>query len=398
MKRVVAFVLAVFALSSPALATPGDPYAPQYYFDQWHVPALWRSGARGQGVTIAEIDTGVDARLPALAGRVHSGRDFGRFGGRGWVDRDTHAYGHGTSMASIMVGRPGRFGIRGLAPDARVLPIAIPLAGTTDAAPDDHLADAIRWATEHGANIISMSLGGARRPTANRAACPPDEQQAIFAALRKGALVLAAVGNRAAHGDAIEEPGVCLGVVSVGAVDSSGAVASFSSRQPYLTITAPGADIASIGPGGRPFEGSGTSQATAIASAAAALAWSKFPRLTAAQLLGRLLATADHRGWGHSKGYGYGTIDLARAISARLPARLPDPVYAAARPFLDAPAGSSFAPPSPAPRDGRPPGQFAVRPVPRLSKPSVVVGIVLAAAGLLALTALIWSRVTKFGR
>ena len=206
-RALAAIALAALVLAPSAAATPGDPYAPQYYFDTWHVSQLWQSGARGQGITIAEIDTGVDAGLAVFRGRVLAGTDFGDLGGDGRVDRDNKPFGHGTSMASIMVGRPGQFGIEGLAPGAKLLPVAIPLAGTTDAAGDDRLAFAIRWAANHGAKIISMSLGGVRRPARNPLACPDDEQQAIYHALRKGAVVLASGGNRGDQDNAVEEPG-----------------------------------------------------------------------------------------------------------------------------------------------------------------------------------------------
>ena len=312
---VLAAVLTGLGAAAPAAATPGDPYAPEYWFDAWHVPSLWADGATGAGITIAEIDTGVDATIPELRGRVLPGKDFGRLGGNGRVDRDTDSYGHGTSIASIMVGRPGQYGIRGLAPGARVLPVAVPLAGTTDASPDDHLPEAIRWAADHGARVISMSLGGVRRSTYDRTSCPADEQAAIFAAIRKGALLFAASGNRGTSGSPVEEPGVCLGVVSVGAVNRAGRVAAFSSRHGYLTLAAPGVNIASIGPGSVPYSGDGTSQATALAAAAAALVWSKYPTLSASRLLARLLATTDRHSTTRDPAYGYGTLDAGRAVT-----------------------------------------------------------------------------------
>lgn len=387
-----AFVAAL-GYAGAAAATPGGPDAPEYYVDQWHVAQLWAAGARGQGVTIAEIDTGVDADLPILAGRVLAGTDLGPAGGDGRVDRDQSPYGHGTSMASIMVGRPGAFGIEGLAPDADVLPVAIPLSGTTDAASDDRLPSAIRWSADHGAKIISMSLGGVRRPSQNRTACPDDEQQAIFHALRKGAVVLAASGNRGDQDSAVEEPSVCLGVVSVGAVDSSGTVAAFSSRHRYLTLTAPGVNIASIGHGGAAYSGDGTSQATAVASAALALVWSRYPVLSASQVVARVLATTGRAGAAHSSAYGYGTIDAYRAVMADVPADAPDPVYAAAAPFLAYPAGRAVepapAPPQPVSRAAHPPGTYAVGAAPGPSRARMVTGAVTAGAGLVALVALV---------
>ena len=391
MKRLLVGLVAaaLLVLAPSAAATPGDPYAPQYYFDQWHVHQLWAQGARGQGVTIAEIDTGVDASLGVFAGRVLPGTDFGRLGGDGRTDRDRDAYGHGTSMASIMVGRPGRFGIQGLAPDARLIPVAIPLAGTTDASADDRLPEAIRWAADHGAKVISMSLGGVRRRAQDRTACPDDEQQAIFHALRKGAILIAAGGNRGAGDDAVEEPGVCLGVVSVGAVDKSGTVAPFSSRHRYLTMAAPGVDIASIGPEGAPFSGDGTSQATAVASAAAALVWSKYPQLSGAQVVARMLATVDPRA--DRSAYGYGVLDAHRAVTAAVPISAPDPVAALARPFLRASAAGArpAAAPRPVVHASRPPGSFAIGSAPRLFAPRVLVGAAIAAGGLVLLLVLL---------
>lgn len=391
MKRLIAVLLvALVSLAPGAAATPGDPYAPQYYFDTWRVPQLWASGARGQGITIAAIDTGVDAAIGVLTGRVLPGKDFGRLGGDGRTDRDQHRYGHGTSMASIMVGRPGRFGIRGLAPGAKLLPVAIPLAGTSDAAADDRLPAAIRWAADHGAKIISMSLGGIRRRTQNSVACPEDQQAAIYHALRKGAVLVASSGNRGNRDNAVEEPGVCLGIVSVGAVDSSGTVADFSSRHPYLTLTAPGVGIASIGSGGSPFAGDGTSQAAAIASAAAALVWSKYPTLSPAQLVGRLLATLDRRTSVRDPAYGYGTINPYRAVTTTVPLDAPNPVYAVAQPFAQRSA-AQVAParaPKAVSRAAAPPGLYSVGPAPRLLVPRVLAGMAVAVAGLAVLLGL----------
>ena len=222
---------AVLAFAPSAAATPGDPYAPQYYFDQWHVHHLWSLGADGHGISIAEIDTGVDASLGVFAGRVRA-RHRLRPARRRRRDRPRPRCLRARDVDGLDHGRPS-----GAVPD--------PGTGTgRDADPDrdpahrhdrrsratTELPQAIRWAADHGAKVISMSLGGVRRPAQNRTACPDDEQQAIFYALRKGAILFAASGNRGANDDAVEEPGVCLGVVSVGAVDKNGAVASFSSR------------------------------------------------------------------------------------------------------------------------------------------------------------------------
>jgi subtilisin family serine protease len=393
-KRLIALTLAALLAFAPsAAATPGPPDAPEYYFDNWQVPQLWADGARGDGIIIAEIDTGVDANIGVFDGRVLSGKDFGSLGGDGRVDRDKDSYGHGTSMASIMVGRPGQLDIEGLAPGAKLLPVAIPLSGTTDAASDDRLSQAIRWSADHGAKIISMSLGGVRKATSNTTACPSDEQQAIYHAIRKGVIVLASSGNRGDQDNAIEEPGVCLGVVSVGALERDGTVAPFSSRHRYLTLTAPGVNIASIGHNGSPYSGNGTSQATAIASAVAALVWSKYPKLTASQIVARLLATLDHHRTTADPAYGYGSINAYRAVTASVPVTAPDPVYALARPFAVHSAAAAkavaAAPPKAMPRAGVAPGSFTVGAAPRLLVPRVLAGAAVAIGGLVLLLVLI---------
>jgi len=373
-------------------ATPGPASAPEYWFDSWHIDRLWHDGARGQGVVIAEIDTGVNAQLPALSGRVLRGKDFGR-PGDGRTDRDEHEFGHGTAMASIMVGRPATLGITGIAPGARILPIAVPLSGTTDAATDDHLGQAIRWAADHGAKIISMALGGTSNPKTTTAPCPADEQAAIYYAQRLGAVLFAAAGNRGQSDNAVEEPGVCLGVVSVGAVNRHGTVASFSSRHRYVTLTAPGVAIPSLGriPGAA-YAGNGTSQATAIASAVVALVWSKHPELTGRQVIARVLATLDERRSKPDPAYGWGQLDGYRAVTAAVPAGAPNPIYAAAAPF--AARANAFAKatrakvPEPAAKSVGSTGEFRIGSSPRLLVPRVLGGLAVALAGLLALITL----------
>jgi subtilisin family serine protease len=392
--RTVAAIAAglLFATAAPAAhGAPGPANAPEYWFDNWHVNDLWHSGVRGQGITIAEIDTGVNAGLPELAGRVVPGRDFGA-GGDGRVDRDVKDFGHGTAMASIMVGRPGLLGITGLAPDAKVLPVALPLTGTTDAAPDDHLAEAIRWAVDHGGKVISMSLGGARDPSTDKVPCPVAEQSAIYYALSHGAVLLAAAGNNGLSTNAVEEPGVCLGVVAVGAVDQAGTAAAFSSRHRYVTLGAPGVAVASLSrTRGSAFAGDGTSQATAIASAAFALVRSKYPRLSGSEVVARVLATLDQHHPRRDPGVGYGVLDAYRAVTEAVPASAPDPVAAAAEPFRareQAFRAAAVAPPAPAAAPRQSLGRFSIGNAPRLFVPQVLTGIAIAAAGLIALIAL----------
>jgi len=373
-------------------ATPGPATAPEYWFDSWHVDQLWRSGVRGQGVTIAEIDTGVNASLPELSGRILPGRDFGEQG-NGQVDRELDTFGHGTAMASIMVARPGVLDITGLAPDAKILPIAVPLNGTSESGRPGRLPDAIRWAANHGADVINLSIGGKRYKRDGGLACPDDEQQAIYHALRRNVVVVASVGNTGPTDNAVEEPAVCLGVVAVGAVDAAGTVAPFSGRQPYLTLIAPGVSVPSLSRvAGQAYSGDGTSQAAAITSAAFALLRSKFPHARGRELVTRVLATLDAHRRTPSPAYGYGLLDTYRAITAQVPADAPNPVYDAVAPFLAAaraPRPREPSLPVPASRDGASTGHYEVGSRPRLHSPQVLIGAGVAIWGLAALIVLV---------
>ena len=392
----VAVLVTLVSVAGPAIAAPGPAQAPEWWFDTWHVPSLWAGGARGQGMTIAEIDTGVNASLPELKASVLPGKDFGPAGGDWRTDHATELFGHGTAMASIMVAQPGFMNITGLAPNAKLLPVAVPLRGTNDEPinGNDRLADAIRWAVDNGGKIISMSLGGSRYPS-DKVPCPKDEQDAIIYAIQKGAIVLASSGNSGQKGSPVEEPGVCLGVVSVGAVDRRDAVPAFSSRHKYLTVTAPGKDVPSLGRVlNRAYVGDGTSQATAITAAVLALVWSKYPALTGRQVVGRMLATLDHPP-GHPSGtqdpsYGYGIVNAYRAITAAVPANAPNPVYNALAPFLSTQSANDrvLAAPPPATTKRIPPGHFAIGQAPSVWTTRVWTALVVGLLGALALIVL----------
>ena len=400
MRRValaVAALVLVGGTALPASATPGPPDHVEWWFDTWHVQSLWAQGATGAGIVIGEIDTGVNASLPELSANVLQGTDFGAAGGNGQVDRDADTFGHGTAMASLMVAHTGQDNILGMAPDARILPVAVPITGTTDDAgglANADLLQAITWAADHGARIISMSLGAPRDPGAQQRSCPADEQRVIDHALAKGAIVVASGGNSGTSGSPIEEPSVCLGVIAVGAEDSDGSVPAWSSKHPYLTVTAPGVNVPTIARvAGQAFYGDGTSQAAAITSAGLAMIWSKYPHLTGRQVVARLLATLDGRQPTRSSSGGYGAIDIERAVTADVPADAPNPVFAAADPFLardDADSVPHAAPPMHLPRHQPLPGGYAVAsPSGPLTSGTGLAGLVVGVAGLLTIVVLL---------
>lgn len=398
---VATVALSLLMAAAPAsAAAPGPASAPMWWFDYWNLAQLRAQGITGQGITIAVVDTGVQASIPELAGKVLSGADFTGHGGDGRVDYDTDDFGHGTAMSSLMVAAPGYAGIQGIAPGAMLLPIAVPLAGLGPSAADA-LPQAIRWAADHGASIISMSLGGDRDPARDAVPCPVTHQDAITYAISKGAIVVAASGNGGAQGSPVEEPGVCLGVVSVGAVDPSRSVSAFSSRHPYLTLSAPGQQIATLSKvPGVAYVGEGTSQATAITSAALALVWSRFPSLSGREIVTKVLNSAEDLGpAGHDDEYGYGLIRPDLAISETIASDASNPVYDGIAPYLPTVAASeSIAPAPPAATASAPPGAVTIGEPPPDVPPLVLIGAATTAVGVLLLCLLLVLAVGARGR
>lgn len=322
------------AAPAAARAIPGPAAYPEYWFARWNVDHVWAGGVQGGGITVAVLDTGVQAQIGGLRGSVLPGTDFTGLGGNGQQDRADAAFSHGTAMASIITGHSGD--VVGVAPQARILPVALPLEETHRSQASSHaIAQAIDYAADHGAKIISMSFGGIRRQGRDALSCPAETQQAVLRALRKGAVLLAAAGNSGAKGSPVEEPSVCLGVLSVGAVDRHDQVAAFSSRHRYLDVVAPGVNIVSLNRTNLLYVGSGTSQATALTAGVLALLWSAHPNDTNRQVTTRLFAGVRDAGApGHDSAYGYGIIDAGRSLRVRpLPAAA-NPVFDVVEPYL----------------------------------------------------------------
>ncbi|WP_104820861.1 S8 family serine peptidase [Kitasatospora sp. MMS16-BH015] len=248
-----------------------DAQWPNKYFD---LDKVW-SVSKGDGVIVAVIDSGVEANHQDLSGSVLPGYDPD---GEGLNTNPTDP--HGTGMAGLIVGHGhgSREGALGLAPGAKVLPIFKSSEGHRDAVPED-----IRWAVDHNAKVINISLA-----SDNQNAKLAD---AVSYAAQHDVLIVAGSGNDGGH---VLSPANEPGVLAVGAVDKTNAIWNKSSYGPEIMLTAPGVDIVSTGPcdGGQYCIGDGTSNATAYVSAAAALVRAKFPKLTAGQVANRLIKSA----------------------------------------------------------------------------------------------------------
>lgn len=255
----------------------------------WHLKAmgaddLWKVST-GEGMKVAVVDTGV-SETPSLKGRVHPGQDATGTPGNSTDDYD----GHGTTMAELIVGSGRGGGIKGLAPGAEVVSFRIGL-GDKFTKVGSHSAEAIRAAADSDARIISMSFGSDY--------IYPDQEEAVKYAASKGKLMFAAVGNEREKKNFIGYPAAYPSVTGVSAADKSGKVAKFSERGDYVDLAAPGMNLPQwCDETFRSYcdgEG-GTSAGTAIASASAALIWSKHPNWTANQVLRVLIDTAG-RDW-----------------------------------------------------------------------------------------------------
>ncbi|GAA1388304.1 type VII secretion-associated serine protease mycosin [Catellatospora chokoriensis] len=269
---------------------------------QWFHTFLRTSQAQelstGSGITVAVIDSGVDATHPDLLGSVLPGVDFTADGkGTGHLD----VSGHGTGMAAIVAGH-GR--VRGIAPGAKILPVRV----FTKPGTGRVTADSVRWAVEHGADVISISMGSG---TAD-----PAVRLAIEEAIRQNVVVVAAAGNRPEDRDVVY-PAAFPGVIAVGGVGKDGELSTSSVTGHAISVAAPADGITSAGLDHRWSIGSGTSGATAIVAGAAALIRAKFPELSAAGVADRLTSTAVDKGYpGRDPQYGFGVLNLMGALTA----------------------------------------------------------------------------------
>ncbi|MGW3562753.1 type VII secretion-associated serine protease mycosin [Streptomyces sp. NPDC000941] len=304
----------------PAVSARADAIqAREWALDAIHVPTAWQT-TKGAGVTVAVLDTGVDDQHPDLAGQVLTGKDMVGFGaGRG----DRAWARHGTAMAGIIAGHghgaSGSDGVKGVAPEAKILPVRVILEEDDPARKKARtqrggaLANGIRWAVDHGADVINLSLGDD-----SKSAHPePAEDAAVQYALRKGVVVVASAGNGGEDGDRASYPAAYPGVIAVTAVDRYGLRAVFSTRRWYAAVCAPGDDVVIADPDRRYYEGWGTSAAAAFVSGSAALVRAAHPELSPRQIRQLLIDTAQDRPkGGRNDDLGAGLVDPAAAIKA----------------------------------------------------------------------------------
>jgi type VII secretion-associated serine protease mycosin len=273
----------------------------------------------GAGVTVAVVDSGVDADHPQLRGKVLPGADFFLVGD---LPGNFDCVAHGTAAASIVAASPvPGVGFRGVAPDARVLPVRITdreLTDSGEATPINPgvVADGIRYAADSGAAVINLSLSGYGDFPAIR--------DAVAHARARNVLLVAAVGNRDDQGPVPSFPASYDGVLGVGSIDIDGVRAQGSQVGPYVDLVAPGEDVVGASRVAGHHYWAGTSFAAPFVSGVAALVRAAHPELTAQEVADRLVATADPAPGGKdSLEYGAGVVDPYRAVTEDLTDREP---------------------------------------------------------------------------
>lgn len=347
--RRTASALLAMILAGGSLAA-GLAAAPAAQADSWRDKEYWlaESGitkawqvSKGAGVKVAVIDSGVDASHPDLKGAVVGGYDAS---GSGDPDGQKSIGGkpeHGTLVATMLAGRghqpadataspspnaagTGPDGIVGVAPEAQILSVSTWLgsanpAGKTD---QDQIPEAVRWAVDSGAKVINISLGSTTPQW------PQSWDAAFLYAEQKDVVIVAAAGNRVGGNIQVGAPATIPGVLTVAGLDRKGAASIDSSSQGIsIGVAAPAENLLGGLPGGGYAEWAGTSGATPIVAGVAALIRSKWPDMSAKQVINRIVSTAKDAGApGKDPLYGFGVLNAEAALKDPVPETVSNPL------------------------------------------------------------------------
>jgi subtilisin family serine protease len=279
-----------------ALRVPNDPYLST----QWSVTKIranqaWDLSTGSAQVVIGVLDTGVDPGQPDLQGKLVAGYDY--------VNNDQDASddnGHGTSVAGVVAAdSDNRIGVAGYCWACRLMPVKV--LGADGTGFMSALAQGMIWATDHGARVLNLSLGGPVQDVTLAAAAQY--------AWQHGVLVVAAAGNESSL--ALDYPAALPNVLSVGASDRNDDLYAFSNAG--ARVAAPG-ENSTTGRGGTYVSFLGTSSAAPVVSGIAGLAFSLVPGATPAQVERALESTAAP-----VAGVVSGRVDAYAALQALAP-------------------------------------------------------------------------------
>jgi subtilisin family serine protease len=288
-----------------ASRVPNDTSYPsqQPYLTSIGAPTAWDVANTGAATVVAVLDTGVDRDHPDLAPNLIAGRDIVN------VDADpSDDNGHGTEVAGVVGAATGNgAGVAGVAWNARIMPVKV--LGAAGTGFDADIASGITWATDNGADIINLSLGGFGSSTAL--------DQAVDYAFAHDVVVVAAAGNQAAGVPTF--PAAIPGVLAVTATDAQGQFAWFSNHGPWITLAAPGINVVTTalapGPSLATAAVTGTSFSSPIVAGVAALLRERHPAWGWNRVAYELVRTARDAGpAGVDDAYGFGIVDAAAAL------------------------------------------------------------------------------------
>ncbi|GAB4112192.1 MAG: hypothetical protein Fur005_05770 [Roseiflexaceae bacterium] len=284
---------------------PNDPLLDrQVTLNNIRAPEAWEIST-GMAIPIAILDTGVSPTHLDLKNKLLPGYDF--------LNRDSDPRdddGHGTYTAGVAAAESNNaLGVSGICWGCPIMPIKV--LNRRGQGDDATIAEGIRWATDNGARIINMSLGGPEDTNVLR--------DAVAYATERGVLVVAASGNGQADGNLPSYPAAYPNVLAVSATRSDDSIAGFSTTGGFVDIAAPGAGVFSttwsVTTSDSYGVGSGTSAACPQVAAAAGLVLSVRSDLRPDQVSDLLALGADDQGVpGRDPEYGYGRLNIRRSL------------------------------------------------------------------------------------
>lgn len=301
--------------SKQPAASPQQSSLEQYTLAKMHAPEA-QAVARGDGVLVGVIDSGIDQAQPELAGTVVDSLDT--------LETKEGPHAHGTAIAGAIAAHDR---LRGTAPDAHILAVqAFGTSGRSADATTFSILKGIDWVAGKGARVINMSFAGPSDPAI---------ESELSAAHAKNIVLIAAAGNLGAKAPP-QYPAAYRTVIAVSATDVHDDVFSLSNRGAYIAVTAPGVDILVAAPNANYQLLSGTSFSAAHVSGAAALLLQNKPSMTAGEVRKVLMSTAHDLGpKGRDPNFGAGLVDEYAAVTAVMP----KPVDTAAKGSAMTPAG-----------------------------------------------------------
>ncbi|WP_068777419.1 S8 family serine peptidase [Paenibacillus sp. FJAT-26967] len=284
-------VLGLGTSYAKAYSVSSDPMRiKQTYLDQIHMDQAWpEAGMSEEPLIVAVVDTGVDLDHPDLEGRLVPGTNLLNPQAKPMDDN-----GHGTNVAGVIAAKMNNDkGIAGIAPNARIMPIkALEADGTGG---ETKLGEGIRYAVDHGAKIVVLSLGLNKYSSYMAGTVRYAEE--------RGVLLVAASGN---EGGSVKYPAAYPTVLAVGGMTAGRQADVRSNYGPDLDLVAPWS-VYTTARGGGYENKEGTSMAAPQVAGAAALLWGKFSYLEPWQVREMIKQTAEdlgQTGWDAATGYG----------------------------------------------------------------------------------------------